>query len=226
MSLNISRLKKAEMVYMANHKCKHRHSYLDHTACYIKDNPSMEKLAYYDIEATDLVANFGVMLSWCIKPAGKSKILFDVITKRDLDNTKDGDEDRRIVESCVKALSQFDIIVTHYGSDWRYDMPFIRTRAVAMDIPFLAYGTIKQVDTFPILKSKFRLRSNRQEAAVRCLVGKTEKNHIDEKVWRRAGRGDKKALNYVLDHNKRDVRDLERLYQKIEPYSSGRKVKA
>ena len=224
--MNFSRFKKADLIWMSNNRCKHHHTYIQHPECYLKEQPDQEKIGYFDIEASNLVADFGVMLSWCVKRDGEKEILSDVLTIRDIRVAHNGDEDRRIVESCVEALSQFDIIVTHYGSDWRYDMPFVRTRAVSMSIPFPAYGTLKQVDTFPILRSKFRLSRNRQENAVRTLLGKTEKNHIIGHVWRSAARGDKKSLSYILDHNMRDVRDLERLYKKIEPYSSGRKVRA
>ena len=53
------------------------------------------------------------------------------------------------------------------------------------------------------------------ENAARTLLGKTEKNHIDGAVWRAASRGDAKSLAYILDHNQRDVRDLERLYHAV-----------
>ena len=105
--------------------------------------------------------------------------------------------------------------MTFYGDDYRYDVPFVRTRAAAMNIPFPAYGTIKQVDVYPIMKRKFRLTSNRQENCVRTLLGETEKNHVVGAVWRSAARGNQKSLGYILDHNMRDVRDLERLYHKV-----------
>jgi len=203
---------------MANHRCPHRHTYIEHQDCY---EGIPQRIGFFDIETTAFDAGFGILLSYAIKGGGKDKIFSDAITLDDIRKSKAGDEDLRLVKNCVRDLSQFDRIVTHYGNDYRFDVPFIRTRAVALGVPFPAYGTIKQEDTYTILKSKFKVGRNRLETACRVLLGETEKNHVDPKVWRAAGRGDAKALRYVLDHNKRDVRDLERLYEKIVPFTKG-----
>jgi len=224
--VNLHKMKKVDIIWAAEHTCKHRHSYLDHPRCFDLEHPAMRgRRGYLDIETFGLDASFGVMLSWCLKPAGDSHILHDVFTSRDITREKPGEEDRRIVASVVDAIRQFDLIITHYGNDWRFDMPFVRTRACAMHIPFPEYGRIRQLDTYPILKSKFRLKSNRQEHAVRALLGKTEKTHVEGHIWRAAMRGDKKALSYVLDHNRRDVRDLERLWDTISVASAERSTR-
>ena len=219
MSLNLGRRTKRELVWMGTHHCTHRHTFLQHPECYVKENPETQRTGFFDIETYGLTADFGIVLCFSIKPEGNHGIISDVITLKDIQAARAGDEDRRIVQSCIKALTQFDIIATHYGNNYRFDVPFVRTRAVAMGIDFPTYGTIKQYDTYPILKAKFRLSRNRQEQAVRTLIGKTEKNHIDGRVWRAAARGDKQALSYVLDHNQRDCRDLERLWHVIKDYS-------
>jgi uncharacterized protein YprB with RNaseH-like and TPR domain len=171
-------------------------------------------LGFFDIECSGLVADFGMMLSWAIKELD-GDIDYDYLTVADIDNSKDGQEDRRIVESLVQALSRYDRIITYYGNDYRFDVPFVRTKAVAMDIPFPCFGQIKHEDLYPIIKKKFRLSRNRQENAARTLLGTTEKNHVDGAIWRAAARGKKRAMGYIVDHNHRDVRDLERLYLKV-----------
>lgn len=218
----LHRLKKAELLYLATHRCRHGHRYLNHYACFQTEQHPQPKLGFFDIETFGLDAAFGIAMSYSIKPLGEDDILGDVMTLADIRRSRAGDEDRRLVTACIRDMQKFDTLVTHYGNDWRFDVPFIRTRAVSMGIPFPYYGTIRQLDTYPVLKSKFRLPSNRQEAACRTLLGATEKNHIDGHVWRAAMRGDPKALSYVADHNRRDVRDLERLYLTIEAYSGRR----
>lgn len=216
----IHRLKKSEIQWLASHTCSaHHHDFLTHYNCYLKEHPNTDRVGFFDIETYGLDADFGILLSYCIKLAGKDDILYNVITHKDISTAKAGDEDRRVVTACVNDLAKFDTIITHYGNAFRFDIPFVRTRAVAMGIPFPYYGTIKQYDTYPILKSRFKLSRNRQENAVRTLVGTTEKNHISGRYWRAAARGDTKALGYVLDHNKRDVRDLERLWNKIKDFA-------
>ena len=223
--MNLHRLRKDVLVWMATHTCKaHRHAYITHPTCYEKEQPrGKEKLAFVDIEASNLDADFGMILSWCVKADG-GIIHSDVLTLADINEFKVGYEDYRVVASLIGTLSMFDRIVTHYGNDFRYDIPFIRTRSVAMGLPFPAYGSIKHSDTYPILKKKFKLSRNRQEVAVRALLGSTEKNHIDGAIWRAASRGDAKSLAYILDHNKRDVRDLEKLYHKIVGFVKGSEV--
>lgn len=213
--VSLYRLKKDEIIWMANNRCEHRHTFLEHPECY-KGLP--RRRGFLDIEASGLVADFGIMLTYCIKEEGVDEIISGQITKRDIDKAVAGDEDRALVTKLIKDLAGFDEIVTFYGDDYRYDVPFIRTKAVAMDIPFPAFGTIKQVDIYPIIKKKFRLSRNRQENACRVLLGETEKNHVDGAIWRAAARGHKESLAYIMDHNLRDVRDLERLYHKVIGY--------
>ena len=59
------------------------------------------------------------------------------------------------------------------------------------------------------------MSSNRLENACRVLLGKTHKTRIESSYWIRALQGNPRALNYILDHNKKDVIDLERLYLKV-----------
>jgi uncharacterized protein YprB with RNaseH-like and TPR domain len=218
MRINLARLKRDELIYMATHRCEHRHLFIEHPDCY---TPIPQRFAFFDIETTGFDAGFGIMLSYAIKVGGKDKIISDIITEEDIRRGKAGDEDSRLVRQCVSDLSKFDVIVTHYGNDYRFDVPFLRTRAVALDLPFPIYGTLKALDTYPILKSKFKLPRNRLETACRILLGSTEKTHLDPVIWRKAGRGDKKSLAYVLDHNIKDAKDLEKVYNKIQAYVRG-----
>jgi len=217
----VHRLRKQEIVFLANKKCKHRHSYLEHYSCYLEEcNPEKQRIGFFDIEASSLEAGFGIMLSWAIKVGGSKTIHWDVITRDDIDNGDIGSEDHRIVQSATKKLLEFDKIVTHYGNDYRYDVPFTRTRAVSLGIPFPTHGTIKQQDTFTILKKKFKLPRNRLETACRVILGSSQKTHLDPIIWRRASRGDEAALKYIVRHNKIDVIELEKLYNKIIPYTA------
>lgn len=213
----IHRLKKAEIIWRATHTCRHRHSYLDHPACYEQEHPDQTRRGFLDIEASNLSADFGIVLTWCIKKH-KGEIICDQITKKDIETARSGDEDKRVVSSLIQALGEFDEIVTFYGNDYRFDVPFIRTRAIALGLDFPNYGTLRHIDIYPILKRKFRLSRNRQENAARVLLGSTEKTHIDPKYWRGGARGDQESLAYILDHNKKDVKDLERLYDRLIHY--------
>jgi hypothetical protein len=88
-----------------------------------------------------------------------------------------------------------------------------------MKIPFPFYGSIQHVDVFDIVKNRFCISRKSQEVACRFLLGETDKTHFDGSIWRDAARGNKKALAEVLDHNIRDVNDLEKLYLRVRDYS-------
>lgn len=215
--LPIHRLKKSELVWLATHKCRHGKPYITHYACFLAENPNMkEKIGFLDIETTNLAANFGTILTYCIKKDGEDEILEGRITKQDVNKYPADQTDYRIVTKLIKDLSKFDRIVTHYGR--RMDIPFIRTRALMMGIPFPHFGSISNDDTWLIARNKLKLNSNRLGTVEQALFGDTGKNRIEYKYWIAGSRGDKKALDYILDHNRRDVISLERVWYKLKDF--------
>ena len=211
----VTRLKKKEINWLSTHKCKHSHSYLEHYNCYIQENPLQQKVGFFDIETSNLKANYGICFCYCIKTQNKDEIKHRTITRDELLK----DLDRGVIAQCIKDLSEYDRIITFYGK--RFDYPFVRTRALAHNLDFPIYGQQFHDDVYFIIKHKFCLNSNRMEVACRTLLGETEKNHVDANYWIRALQGDKKSLSYILDHCKRDVRDLEKLYNKVINFSRG-----
>jgi len=62
---------------------------------------------------------------------------------------------------------------------------------------------------------------NRLANVTEHLIGATLKTRIDPHHWIMALQGNAKALAYILDHCKRDVLDLERIYNKLLKYTTG-----
>lgn len=207
------KLKHKEIVWLARHRCRHYHTYLEHYQCYLKENPLKEKIGFFDIETSNLQADFGIIYCYCLKEYGKNKIYERLITKQELNSCLD----KKVVEQCIKDLSRFDRIVGFYSS--RFDNGFVRTRAVALNIPFPEYGELIHNDIYYIVRNKFRIHRNRLEDACRVLVGKTRKTHLDAHHWIKGLQGNKESLTYILEHCRGDVRDLEDLYNKIINYS-------
>ena len=209
------RLKKADIIWLGTHNCRHGHSYLEHYPCYLKEHPdTKEKLGFLDIEASNLDANYGICFCYCIKEQGKRKIHSRVISKKELENGLD----KKLMRQFLEDIKNFDKLITFYGT--KFDLPFLRTRCLMHDLEFPEYGEKFHKDIYYIIRNKFKLNRNRQETACRALLGKTEKNRIEAQYWIRALQGDEKSLNYILDHCKRDVRDLERLYDKVIHFHS------
>lgn len=200
-------------------KCKHGHNGLTHKNCYDVAHNIEERIGFLDIEAEDLSADYGIMFNWCILDGKTNKIHQDVITLEDIKNGSSKSrnvpprEDKRITQSLIKTLENYDRVVAHYGS--RYDVPFIRTRAVICGVDFPTYGMLNQTDTWVILKNKFKLSRNSLQNATLKLLGQTRKDHLSLAVKHGCLRGEKWALDISVQHCRKDVLDLRDLYNEI-----------
>ena len=198
----------------ARWKCEHRHSGLEHPICYQKSMP--QRIGYLDIETSNLKADFGVIYSWCIKYRGLNKFEGYVLKKNDYTILE---RDKEATRSLIIALGQFTTIVTYYGGNYQFDMPFLRTRALKYDFQFPPYKSLRHIDLYQQVRGKLKLHSNRLESVSEFLHLEPRKSKIDTDIWNRANLAyDKEALAYIWEHNKIDTILLEKLHEKIEPY--------
>jgi uncharacterized protein YprB with RNaseH-like and TPR domain len=173
------------------------------------------KIGYLDIEATQLNASFGFMLSWCIKTKDKNEYFNSVVTKKELFDEK---FDFRLTKELLETMKKYDVLYAHYGSDRRFDIPFIRTRAYANDLQDLIPNKYELYigDTYPIARNKLKLHSNRLDAIGEIIGVPLKKTPLSAKIWQLASYGNKKALEYISNHNRRDVQLLEQIHKKLE----------
>jgi len=211
-AINPFNMKKEEILDLFRGRCKHGHLYAEHPSCYVKEKKREIKIGYIDIESSQLASNFGIMLSYAIKEKGKNKIYFDTITKVDIDGKI---LDKRLVENCIRDMRKFDVLMGYYST--KFDIPYIRSRAMYWNIDFPKYGELKHKDIYYMVRNKMRLNYNRLEVACNHL-GIKGKTHLDGKYWTLALSGDEKSLKYILDHNKKDVIILEKLHNRIKDY--------
>lgn len=205
-------MSKEELLERLNWRCKHGHNGIAHPACYANETHIVEKIGFLDIEFLGLQANYGILISWVIKPENSTKILFDCLRKKDKD-------DKRIVASCVVAMRQFDRLVGHYGKNSYCDVPYLRTRALKHNLDFPKYKEIYFTDVYPMAKNLLKLHSNRQACISEALRGITEKTRIKANDWLDAiMHRDKKSLNYILEHNIIDVCELEKNFHTLLPF--------
>ncbi len=220
LSLNdLKMMKKKDIIELFKYKCRHGHNGFAHYNCYCTEERRVERIGFLDIEASNLKANFGIMLSWAIKPGDSDEVLYDVVEKADMEGTT---LDSRIVASCIETMQQFDKVVGHYST--KYDIPFIRTRALALDLGHLfpKQGEMLHEDTYYMAKSKLCLHSNRQDCVAETIQHINIKTRIDPDHWIRALQGKKEALDYIVEHNIMDVLQLEQNYLKLKPFVWGK----
>ena len=222
----VQRLKKEEIVWLSKHTCKkHHHSYLEHYNCYLGErddlaDPYRERIGILDIEATGLKGNWDFILSYAIKDLG-GKIIGRVLTPREI---RSFTFDRILVKELVNDLRGFDRIVGHYIRDRRFDIPFIRTRAMKWGVEFPGYGEIKVTDTYDLAKNKMCLHSYRLESICQHLGIPSKAHKQEPDRWQRAQGGSKPDLEFTWKHNVEDVISTEEVYKRLVGYSMTRKT--
>ena len=207
----VHRLTKKEIVWLGTHRCEaHGHTYLEHYSCYLREHPEKNRIGFLDIETTDLNADYGFIMSYCILDNETGEIIGRLIKPKEIRN---GVFDKKLVKQLINDMKKFDTLVTFYGT--RFDLPFIRSRAVHHGYEFPVYGMINHLDVYYIIRNKFKLHRSSLATATEFLLGDTNKTRISGDIWMKATTGNKKALEYVYEHNKYDVIDLKRLYDKV-----------
>jgi hypothetical protein len=227
MPLEVSRMKKDEILARDRFRCPERghgsKNGWEHPKCFDKHVLDLfqEKILFFDIEAEDLSADYGIMFNWfAIDEDGNE--FEDYLTLDDIKKYKSSDrnvepkEDTRIVKSLVELMTKYTRVCGHYSCG--YDIPFTRTRAVIDGVPFPSYGMLFQSDTWVILKKKFKLSRNSLENGCRKLVGSTHKDHLSLAIKHGCLRGEKWAIDDSRKHCKQDVVDLVALFNLTQKY--------
>ena len=192
--------------------CQHKQPYAIHNKCFFDEKGGIidpERIGFLDIEATNLSADFGIMICYCIKPSDSDKIITRCLTKQQMFKSLD----KALCEKALGDMYKFDRLVGHYSS--KFDFPFMRTRALYHNIEFPDYGEIYQSDTWRTLRNKYKFSSNRLGNVGEFIGCETEKTKITPEHWLGALQGKKKSLDYIVDHCQKDVLILEKVYNKI-----------
>jgi uncharacterized protein YprB with RNaseH-like and TPR domain len=211
----VSRMKKADIIWLFKHYCKHGHTYASHYTCFINENPDRQRIAFFDLETTDFKADWGILLCACFM-SREGKFYEHRIQFKDMHNK--AVMDRKVVAACVETASNFDILIGFYSS--RFDLQFLRTRAVILGVPFPFYDEIHQRDVYYMVRNRFSLTRNSLQNACQSLLGKSDKTPMQRHLWRAATLcDDEKAMNYITSHCRGDVTDVAKLYDKVVDYT-------
>ena len=210
MEVPVRKLTKAQLVWLGENKCRHSHNFLEHYPCFISEAPNtapmVESIGIFDIETTGLKANWSHMLCWCMKEHNKDAIHNDLITRREARDKND----KRIIKSAVDEIKKYDRICGYYSS--RFDIPYLRSRALYHGIEFPAYRDIYHTDVYYIARAKFALHSNRLAAVCEYFGIPAKEHRMTPNLWQRAGAGQEEALQIILLHCKEDVESTDTVF--------------
>lgn len=166
----------------------------------------------FDIETSNLKADFSIMLSAVIKPYGQEPIVFRADDYPTWESNRA--DDKQIVEDIANELSKHAIVITHYGSG--FDIPFLRAKMVRHGLAPLPQ--MFAVDSWRIARRNFQVSSRRLKNLARFFdIGK--KDQVEGDLWMAAAYdGNKEAMDAIVEHNIRDCEVLEKLTCISFPY--------
>jgi hypothetical protein len=123
--------------------------------------------------------------------------------------------DKKVLAKFLQVLSREDvgIEITHYGTN--YDIPYVQARLSYHGLGVLP--VLGHVDTFYVAKSKLAIKGKSLGSIAEFLGTRYKKTPLSPETWRKAGRGDKDALAYIVKHCIADVRVLRQVYTKLAP---------
>lgn len=124
--------------------------------------------------------------------------------------------DKELLRSFLKVLNKADEIIAHNGD--RFDLKWLRTRCLLNDLPM--FPTYQTIDTLKLAKAQFNFNSNKLDyiAQVLGLGAKTKHEGLD--MWKKIVLNkDPQALQDMITYCENDVVILEKVYQKLRPYS-------
>lgn len=178
----------------------------------------MPKVLFFDIECTDLDADFGNMLAFGYKWAGSSHA--DVLSLLDTNplckgcGRVDAVSDKPLVVAAWDVLAKADMWVTWFGKG--FDVKFLNTRV--LDAGLKPLPPTPHVDLYFAAKCHLKLSSNRLASVQDFLRLPTSKTPLTKRVWRQGQAGHVPSIKYIIDHCEKDVLVLEEAYEKLRPY--------
>lgn len=123
-------------------------------------------------------------------------------------------DDKSALELFIPILDSADEVVTQNGD--RFDIPWLRTRCLHHGIDMSPDYVSR--DTYKLAKYKFKFNSNHLDYLGQ-FMGEGKKLKTDFDLWKDILlRNDRKALGRMVRYCKQDVRLLEKVFDKMNPY--------
>lgn len=172
------------------------------------------KIAFWDLECSNLQADYGQLLCGCVLEYAPEKTNgVGRMHTFELPDYKDKRwNDLPLALAIRDELESYDIVVGY--NSIRFDQPFLNTRLEQWSARGLR--SPKHLDLMYTVRYKLRLHSSSLQAAQDALKLTVHKTRINPTDWVRAMGGDHTAYRRIIFHCKQDVRVLAELYGKTK----------
>ncbi len=166
----------------------------------------------FDLETSNLTADFSIVLSAVIKPFGQDPIVFRADSYDGWLTNRANDKD--IVVDISSELRKHAIVITHYGM--YFDVPYIRAKMSHHSLEPLP--PMFAIDSWAIAHKNFKVSSRRLKNLARYFdIG--EKSEVEGGLWLEAAySGSREAMDKIVKHNVVDCEVLEKLACISFPY--------
>jgi len=124
-------------------------------------------------------------------------------------------DDKELVTKFMKILASADQAIAHNGDN--FDLKWLKTRAIKHGID--AFPNYDTIDTLKLSRQGFRFNSNKLDYIGQFLgVGKKMKTGGFD-LWKDIIlRNDEEAMNKMIKYCQQDVKLLEMVFNKLNPY--------
>lgn len=179
---------------------------------------SLQLAAIFDLKYNDFIAPENLIteryvISICWQWSGESKVHSVSV----LDDPKrfkaDPSDDSYVLRKFHEVLSQADVIVAHNGD--AFDYRYLKTRMLKHGLS--ALPPVTSIDTYKVAKTQFKFNSNRLDYIGKFL-GLGGKKSTPKGLWLDVLKGERKAIQTMVDYNKRDVTLLKDVFMKLRAY--------
>lgn len=124
-------------------------------------------------------------------------------------------EDKEQMLGLVHRLLDEADVVMHFNGR-RFDVPHLNREFVQAG--WQPPAPYQQVDLLSAVKKQFKFPSNKLEYVLTALGLQGKVKHEGHELWIKCMADDPKAWRKMTTYNKRDVRALEDLYNRIQPW--------
>ena len=169
--------------------------------------------AFFDLETTNLKANFGRILC-----ASVADMFGNVVTFR-IDEAPWKRAKRRddvaLAVGLRDYLEQFDVLVGWYSK--MFDIPYLNTRLLIGNERPLRSDMMHFDPIWKAKKGSLALHSARLDAVAKTFRLPVQKTGLDPEIWNDAADGEREAMDYVVDHCEADVLVLRQAFHILKP---------